>query len=51
MAMVRVKADEVAIFKRKKRLKRSELDKSLAQRLAELEKRVEMLEKLLIERK
>ena len=51
MAMVKVKADEVAIFKRKKKVKRSELDKSLAQRLAELEKRVEMLEKLLIERK
>ena len=51
MAMVRVKADDVAVFKRKKRVKRSELDKSLAQRVEMLEKRVEMLERLLCERK
>lgn len=51
IAMARVKADDVAIFKRKKRLKRSELDKSLAKKIEELEKRIEMLERLLCERK
>lgn len=41
--MVRVKADEIALIKRKKKRK----TKSIEQRLTELEKRVERLEKIL----
>ena len=44
---MKAKADEIAIFKRKKKIKRKELEKPLAQRVEELEKRVSELEKLL----
>jgi len=45
--MPRTKADKIAVFKRKKKIKREELEKPLAQRVEELEKRVSELEKLL----
>ena len=42
--MTKVRADEVAIFKRKKRFRR-ELDKPLADKVRELERRIAELEK------
>ena len=45
--MPRMKADKIAVLKRKKKIKRKELEKPLAQRVEELEKRVSKLEKLL----
>jgi len=45
--MTKVRADEVAIFKREKRVKRDAAEKPLSERVTELEKRVERLEKLL----
>ena len=44
--MPKVKADDVAVFKRKKQVKRDVAEKPLSERVAELEKRVERLEKL-----
>ena len=45
--MAKVKADDIAVFKRKKQVKRDVAEKPLSERVAELEKRVERLEKLL----
>jgi len=45
--MPRVKVDKIAVFRRKKKIKREELEKPLAKRVEELEKRVSELEKLL----
>jgi len=45
--MAKVKADDVAIVKRPKQVKRGVAEKPLSERVAELEKRVERLEKLL----
>jgi len=45
--MPRMKADEIAVLKRKKKIKREELEKPLAKRVEELEERVSKLEKLL----
>ena len=45
--MPKVKADDVAIVKRPKRVKRDVAEKPLSVRVAELEKRVERLEKLI----
>ena len=44
---MKVKADEMAILKRKKKVRREELEKPLAQRVEELEERVSELEKLI----
>jgi len=43
--MVRVKADDIAVYKRKKRFKRDSEQLSISKRIAELEKRIERLEK------
>ena len=45
--MPRTKADKIAVFRRKKKVKREELKKPLAQRVEELEERVSKLERLL----
>jgi len=45
--MTKVRADEVAVFKRDKKVKRDVAEKPLSERVAELEKRVERLEKLI----
>jgi len=44
---MKVKADDVAVVKRPKRVKRDVTEKSLSERVTELEKRVERLEKLI----
>jgi len=44
---MKVKAEDVAVLKRKKKAKREELEKPLAQRVEELEERVSKLERLL----
>ena len=45
--MQKVKVDKIAVFKRKKKIKREELEKPLAKRVEELEERVSKLERLL----
>ena len=45
--MLGMKADKIAVFRRKKKIKREELEKPLAKRVEELEKRVSELEKLI----
>jgi len=44
--MPKMKAEDIAIFKRKRKVRREELEKPLAKRVEELEKRVSKLEEL-----